>query len=367
MPYYTDLFSPETYEAFSRSPRDITGFRRHQESWAKRIQVGDKLICYMTRLGRWVGVLEVLEPYIIDETPIYYPENDPFVVRFKVNPVVWLDKDKAVPIRERLVWDTLSFTKGTKADTSHWTGKLRISLNHLDDSDGTFLERLLIGQQTNGTTYAVDEDKFRRLVAKPIRRHDKVVTATVPEDEGDEDEKDSGEPTTRESHQIQGLLASIGETMGFKIWLPKPDRAAVLGHWQPASADTLLNALPLNYDEITLNTIERIDVLWLKGRSIIRAFEVEHTTAVYSGILRMADLLALQPNMDIRLHIVAPDARKEKVFSEIRRPVFSLLDRGPLSDYCTFLSYDSLRELAHEQHLDCMSDKVLAKYEEEPE
>src|SRR5690242_21750466 len=33
--------------------------------------------------------------------------------------------------------------------------------------------------------------------------------------------------------------------------------------------------------------------------SIVRAFEVEHTTSVYSGILRMADLLALQPNMDI--------------------------------------------------------------------
>lgn len=45
----------------------------------------------------------------------------------------------------------------------------------------------------------------------------------------------------------------------------------------------------------------------------------------------MADLLALQPNMDIKLHIVAPEARREKVFSEIRRPVFSLLDRAPLA------------------------------------
>jgi len=37
----------------------------------------------------------------------------------------------------------------------------------------------------------------------------------------------------------------------------------------------------------------------------------------------MADLLALQPNMDIKLHIVAPDARKEKVFNEIRVAVQS--------------------------------------------
>jgi hypothetical protein len=42
-----------------------------------------------------------------------------------------------------------------------------------------------------------------------------------------------------------------------------------------------------------------------EGCSIVRAFEVEHTTSVYSGILRMADLLALQPNMDIKLQFVA--------------------------------------------------------------
>jgi len=73
--------------------------------------------------------------------------------------------------------------------------------------------------------------------------------------------------------------------------------------------DALLDRLPLNYDETTLSTIEQIDVIWLKGRSIVRAFEVEHTTSVYSGLLRMADLLALQPNMNINLHIVAPDNR----------------------------------------------------------
>jgi hypothetical protein len=69
-----------------------------------------------------------------------------------------------------------------------------------------------------------------------------------------------------------------------------------------------------------LKTIEQIDVLWLKGRAIKRAFEVEHSTSIYSGILRMADLLALQPNMDIRLHIVAPIPRRGKVFHELGVP-----------------------------------------------
>lgn len=78
----------------------------------------------------------------------------------------------------------------------------------------------------------------------------------------------------------------------------------------------------------------------------------------------MADLLALQPNMDIRLHIIAPEERREKVFAEIRRPVFSLLERGPLSDSCTFMTYESVRNLAKETKLQYMSDEVLQDYEE---
>ena len=129
----------------------------------------------------------------------------------------------------------------------------------------------------------------------------------------------------------------------------------------------LIEQLPRSYDSVTLKTIEQIDVLWLKRRSIVRAFEVEHTTSVYSGILRMADLLALQPNMAIKLHIVAPEERREKVFQEIRRPVFSLLDRGPLAESCTYLAYESLRQIAGFKHLEHMSDSVLDEYADDAE
>jgi len=57
-----------------------------------------------------------------------------------------------------------------------------------------------------------------------------------------------------------------------------------------------------------------------------KSFEVEHTTSIYSGILRMADLMALQPNLNIRAHIVAPFDRKDKVLQEISRPVFAFLE-----------------------------------------
>jgi hypothetical protein len=154
--------------------------------------------------------------------------------------------------------------------------------------------------------------------------------------------------------------------MGMKVWIPASDRARVLEEW-PEGKSAILATLPLNYNDTTIATIERIDVLWLKGRAIQRAFEVEHTTSVYSGILRMADLLALQPNMDIRLHIVAPDARRQKVFDEIRRPVFSLLERQPLAEICTFLSYDAVREIGELRHLGHLSDGVLDEYAQEAE
>jgi hypothetical protein len=164
--------------------------------------------------------------------------------------------------------------------------------------------------------------------------------------------------------EMQALLAEIGSRMGMQIWIPRGDRAAVLAEWRSNHAP-VLERLPLNYDDTTLRTIERIDVLWLRGRSIKRAFEVEHTTSIYSGILRMADLLALQPNMDIRLHIVATAHRREKVKEEILRPVFSLLERGALSESCTFVSYDSVRQLAALPHLSYLSDTVLDEYDEE--
>ncbi|MCI0339184.1 MAG: EVE domain-containing protein [Acidobacteria bacterium] len=146
MNYYLDLFSPETYEAFTRSAQDISGFRVRHESLASRVQPGDRLVCYMTKLSRWFGVLEVTSAYFKDSAPIFYPSDDPFIVRFRVKPVAWLPKEKAIPIKDERVWNTLSFTKDVEPNSPRWTGKLRNSLNQLNESDGRFLEELILSQ-----------------------------------------------------------------------------------------------------------------------------------------------------------------------------------------------------------------------------
>lgn len=367
MAYFIDLFSPETAAAFSRSSRDISGFRTRQQRMAKKVRVGDTFVCYVTRLSRWVGLLEVLEGPFVDNKPIFLPAGDPYVVRFKVRPVIWLEMEKAIPIHDEAIWNGLSFTRRLEKGSTGWTGKVRASLVRLEEADGKFLAQKLLDQETGGKFYPLDDEDRKKLTTHTVNRLDKVVAVSVPDDSGAvEEAPPAPEVEVRESIRIQALIAQIGARMGMSVWIPRADRAAVLKEWK-ADGQSVLERLPLNYDDTTLRTIEQIDVLWLRGRSIVRAFEVEHTTSVYSGILRMADLLALQPNMNIRLHIVAPTAKREKVFQEIRRPVFSLLEKGPLAESCTYLSYDSLRELAAQKHLTHLSDTVLDEYAEEVE
>src|SRR5215831_18565933 len=112
MAYYLDLFSPGTYEAYKRSDHSISGFRMRQKNAAERIKPGDKFLCYMTRLGRWFGIIDVRSEPFVDNTPRFYSEDDPLILRFSVTPTILLDVDKAVPIREDVLWKTLSFTKG---------------------------------------------------------------------------------------------------------------------------------------------------------------------------------------------------------------------------------------------------------------
>ncbi|MGB8369097.1 MAG: hypothetical protein ACLPYZ_14905 [Limisphaerales bacterium] len=196
-----------------------------------------------------------------------------------------------------------------------------------------------------------------------IKRGGKQVIVTVPQKTDAEEMQPANKGEIRESLQIQAILADIGSKMGFQIWLPPSDRGRVLTKWTPKPG-MLLEELPVTFNPTTMRTIEQIDVLWLKRAEIVRAFEVEHTTSIYSGILRMADLLAMQPNITIKLHIVAPASRRDKVFQEIGRPVFAALGGRALPEICTFLSYESLTDLHEQKHLERLSDKVLEDYED---
>ena len=374
MAYFLDLFTPETWNAFRETGANVTGFReRHRRLAGERIRKGDVFLCYLTRLSRWCGVLRAESEAYFDDRPIHEDLN-PFTVRCRVKPIVMLEPEFAIPIYDDRVWARLTITKQYEKGSSSWTGFFRGSLNQFEESDGSYLVELIENQGSNPDSFPLT-DKDRRHLARrrKLRTLNREVEVEVPDHEEDEAELELpvAEPTqvpdSRQSIQVQAKVAQIGVEMGFHIWVPRNDKVRVLEHIHPSMHDKFMDSLPLNYDDTTLRTVEQIDVLWLRGRSMARAFEIEHTTAIHSGLLRMADLLALQPNMDIRLHIVAPPDRRERVLREIRRPVFSLLDRGPLYDQCSFLSYDSIDNLAATQYLTYMSDAIIAEYEESTE
>ncbi len=366
MQYFINLFSPETAEAFERSSKTVSGFRISQKTFAKnrKIGPGDMFICYVTRTQRFIGILEVMSEPFIDNTPIFTESDDPFILRFKVKPTVWLDLDKALPIREDAVWNKLSFTKKLTKESNNWTYMVFASPRLWPNEDGRAIEKALIEQKEKQKIYPFTESEIKKLNKQKIRTTDgKEAFVSVPEDEEPEPTIKIRFSKERESIRVQAKLAVIGEELGFQVWLPRNDRTTILNSWAPKES-ILLDELPLVFDETTLKTIRNIDVLWIKRRSIVRAFEVEGTTSIYSGILRMADLLALQPMLDINIHIVASSDRREEVFRQISRPVFTFMEKGPLYEYCSYISYESIEELSREKRLKHMSDSIIEEYTE---
>lgn len=133
--------------------------------------------------------------------------------------------------------------------------------------------------------------------------------------------------------------------MGLQLWLDRSDRGQLYGVRRLGEIPGVVDTLPVQFTPEMVRRIERIDVLWLRDEAIIAAFEVEATTAVYAGLLRMmADLLALSPNLNIPLFIVAPEERRGKVREEISRPTFSRALRKPLARSCRYISFSRLRE-----------------------
>jgi type II restriction enzyme len=129
-----------------------------------------------------------------------------------------------------------------------------------------------------------------------------------------------GKEGDRTHTEIQGWLRDLGRALGFSVWVAANDRARLLGSGR--LGDGCVDALPPALAEVA--AVPLIDVIWLDqgGEQVAAAFEVEHTTSIYSGIMRMLDL-ASGPAQAVRgLYLVAPDAREGDVRKQLARPAF---------------------------------------------
>jgi hypothetical protein len=269
-----------------------------------------------------------------DSSPIWKDED--FPCRLKVKQVVTLAPETAVPVLE--LRDRLSMFHDMKSSIA-WTGHFRGSPARWTVSDGEAVLEALISAQKNPTIRPVDTAKLAR---RPKALKAKIGSVTVPESEELAATKPESAKEPRDHEEIQWLLLKLGSDMGFDVWVARNDRGRQLKGQRFSDLPKLKAELPLQFDEATNRTIELIDVLWLKGNAIVAAFEIESTTSIYSGLLRMADLVAMQPNLNIPLYLVAPDERRQKVFDEVNRPTFRRLS-PPLFEVCRFISFSDLR------------------------
>lgn len=125
--------------------------------------------------------------------------------------------------------------------------------------------------------------------------------------------------------QVQGWLRDLGLALGFDVWIAANDVSRAYENGR--LGDRCLRGLPAAIEQSPgVDMVRLIDVLWIEkatGR-VAAAFEVEHTTSIYSGIMRMLDLALGDADGPTKgLFLVAPDARENDVRGQLARPAFS--------------------------------------------
>lgn len=94
--YWMQVFSEDTWRTFLGLGGRITGFGETRWNYIQQIKPGDTLLCYLTKVSKWVGILKVeSEPYL-DTSPIW--KEGLYPCRMDVSVIAQLPFEKAIPI-----------------------------------------------------------------------------------------------------------------------------------------------------------------------------------------------------------------------------------------------------------------------------
>jgi hypothetical protein len=333
--YWIDLFTLETWKEFQDHGSDVSGFSEKRWKTVQRMKPGDYLLCYLTRVSRWVGLLEVAGKPYFDEEPIWSAAVYPSRVR--VRSVLQLAPEYGVPVLD--MREKLTVFRGLD-NPNRWQGPFRGSPTQWKPADGEAIVQALNEAQANPVERALG--RLRRNAGKADIQPPLIVgDVVIPGDEPEVPEE--AEHEGRAHTEIQYLLLKLGADMGFGVHVASNDQGQVWNGQRFGDMPGRRKQLPRQFDPAVNRTIELIDVLWLDGNAIIAAFEIESTTSIYSGLLRMSDLLAQQPNMAIPLFLVAPEERRQKVMEQVNRPTFASMNQ-PLAEVCRYIPFEGLRE-----------------------
>jgi hypothetical protein len=244
MTYWLDLFTPFTWTRFREHGADVSGFRTRQRKTAfERIRPGDTFLCYLVRLQRWCGVLEISSSAFEDTTPIFADENDPFPIRFSVRPAIALDFEHSIPIAAPELWANLSFTKNLVAGSAAWAQaqRMRQSLVQIQEADGELIRRLLQQQMVTLKHYQLDSADRRHIAQRTVVRTETgEVEVEVPEREETKGEPIRDDREGRASIKMQANLVRLGNFGPWGTGVPPGDRGLV-SKAPPNSINTTTN------------------------------------------------------------------------------------------------------------------------------
>ena len=205
--------------------------------------------------------------------------------------------------------------------------------------------------------FTMTEDGRFQLLERPVRvppslykvsshagGKETTTLVSIPSDDQDAGQEPTASTESPSHSEIQWRLLDLGSEMGLSVWAPMSDRGKTWNGKRLGDVPNILAKLPIRFVAPVAKTVENIDVLWFNDKkAIVAGFEVEHTSTIYSGLLRMSDLLTMQPNLEIKMYLVAPDRRLAKFAREVARPTFSSLSK-PLFSICRFLPYTTFVE-----------------------
>jgi hypothetical protein len=343
--YWTDIFTLETWAQAEQHGWNVSGFPAptkarggYGDRTFGRIRVGDVLLCYCkSPAARWVGALKVNGGMYIDDEPVWGLREDGtvrFPARFAVEPLVVLDPARGVPGPEAA--KALTCLSRLK----RWGTFLQRSLNEVPDADG---ERLLamLREPRPEVPITVPQRRARRASAAQAPEPGHLEAQAQPPtltsiDGGRRIEDELTEPRTHS--EIQAKLRDIGLFEGYDVWVA--DRG-IKWNGEELGAGCLTD-LPVIAPDRTRTVMKNIDVIWFRRGTghPVRFFEIEHSTSVYSGLLRMNDVMIDFPITEA--FIVGDGEKTQRKFErEIARRTF---EQSRLKDVTRFLRYDQVRE-----------------------
>lgn len=157
--------------------------------------------------------------------------------------------------------------------------------------------------------------------------------------------------------EMQFHLLKIGKALGYDVMAASNDKSKSY-NGKSFSFMCLQQFPEFDVDKETLNTVKLIDVLWFEKdtNNVIAAFEVEKSTSIYSGILRLTDLSYTIADGDEVFYLIVPDKREKDVVLQLSRPAIRKIE--------TSIKYILFSELR--QHCDALckfgdSHQILEK------